>query len=248
MLLDTARGIRDSIVGLNKTVKNLRTEADRNKKQGNEVVTAVNTLLGDLNLDTVEALGEHITELNAQIISKSKINPEKIREEVENGYKKQLTDKDTEVQQLRSVMKETVMGRDVAEAIAKHQGNADLLGPYVRSRLAMVEEGGKMHVRVTDSDGDYVGDGKGGWQTVGAFVESLKSNESFQGAFAARGGPGGSGTPPGGQGQRPGQQQQRPGQQQGDLTPAQKIANGLRQRGFGQHQRVAGASTPPGME
>lgn len=246
VLLEAGHGIRDSIIGLNKTVTNLRKEADRNKRQGNEVVTAVNDLLSSLNLDTVDALGEHITDLNAQVASKSKINPEKIREEVENSYKKQLTDAASENEQLRSVMKETVLGRDVAEAIAKHGGNSDLLGPYVRSKLAMVEDQGKMHVRVTDADGDYVGDGKGGWQSVEAFVGGLKSNEAFQGAFAPKGGPGGSGTPPGGQQQR---HQQPPGGDKGDLTPAQKIARGLNARGFGNsYQRQTGAATPPGME
>lgn len=246
LLLDGAKSIRDSIVGLNKTVKNLREEANRNKKQGNETVEAINNLLGELNLDSVEDLSTHLSTLNDTIASKAKINPEKIREEVENSYKKQLTDKDAELQSTRSVMKETVLGRDVAEAVAKHGGNSELLNPYVRSRLSMVEEGGKMQIRVLDADGDYVGDGKGGWQSVDSFVGSLKENPSYQGAFAARQGPGGSGTPPQGQQRQPGAAQQQGNQ---PLTAAQKIANGLKQRGFGNHgQRVVGANSPPGME
>jgi hypothetical protein len=244
-LLETAHGIRDAVLGLNKTVKNLRTEADRNKKNSNEVVTAVNTLLSEVGVDTVEALSEHIGTLNETIATRSKINPDKIRAEVEEGYKKQITDLNTSITEKDSLLKNTVLGRDVAEAVAKHRGNSDLLSPYVRSRLAMVEEGGKMHVRVTDQDGDYIGDGKGGWMTVETFVGSLKENPTYQGAFDARGGPGGSGTPPQGQQQPAGQQRQN---QQAPLTPTQKIAAGLKQRGFGGHQRTAGAQTPPGME
>lgn len=248
-LLDNAKGIRDSLVSLNKTVKNLRDEANRNKKQSNETVTAVNELLGELNLESVDKLKEHVEGLNETIASKSKVNPDKIREEVENSFKKQLSQKDEELTNTRSLMKETVLGRDVAEAVAKHRGNADLLSPYVRSRLAMVEEDGKMHVRVMDADGDYVGDGKGGWQSVDAFVASLKEQPSFHGAFEARGGPGGSGTPPQGQHHQPGA---GGGGGSGDgktsLTPAQKIANGLKNRGFGSQNQRAGASTPPGME
>ena len=247
-LLEAAHGIRDAVLGLNKTVKNLRTEADRNKKNSNETVTAVNALLSEVGVESVEALGEHITGLNDTIASKSKVNPDKIREEVENSFKKQLADKDGEISTMSTLLKNTVLGRDVAEAVAKHGGNGDLLGPYVRTRLTMVEEGGKMEVRVLDGDGDFMGDGKGGWMTVDAFVGSLKEDTTFHGAFQARhDGPGGGGTPPGG-GQGPGQQQQRQQQNQGDKTSQQKIADGLRNRGFGGQQRVAGAATPPGME
>lgn len=248
--LEAATHIRDAIVGLDKTVSNLRAEADRNKKNGNETITAVNTLLSEVGVDTVEALGEHIVTLNETITAKGKINPDKIRAEVEEGYKKQITDLNTQLTTQGSLMKETVLGRDVAEAVAKHGGNSSLLNPFVRTRLTMVEENGKMEIRVLDQDGDYVGDGKGGWQSVDAFVGGLKDNPDFHGAFAARQpGPGGGGTPPNGQ-----QQPQRHGQplpggpQKVEKTPTQKITDGLRARGMGVPQRVAGAATPPGMD
>jgi hypothetical protein len=110
----------------------------------------------------------------------------------------------------------------------------------------MVEENGVMHVRVKDADGDFIGDGKGGWMSPEAFVGTLKENPKFQGAFApSTPGPGGMGTPP--NQQPPGARQQQPGNV--EKTPAQKITDGLRQRGMGpKAQTTVGAQTPPGMD
>ena len=243
--LESATHIRDAIVGLDKTVTNLRAEASRNKKNGNETIVAVNALLAETGVESVEALGVHIVGLNDTITAKGKINPDKIREEVENGFKKQIADLNTQLANSGSLLNNTVLGRDTAEAIAKHGGNSDLLSPYVRSQLDMVEDNGAMQVRVKDKDGDYVGDGKGGWMTVDAYVGSLKENPTFQGAFAARQtGPGGGGTPPNNPGGTP-----PPGGKPADKTPAQKISDGLKARGMGAPQnRQAGAPTPPGMD
>jgi hypothetical protein len=247
-LLDTAKGIRDSLVGLDTTVGNLRKEADRNKKQGNDVVIAVNALLTEIGVESVEGLGEHIVTLNETIATKGKINPEKIREEIEAGYKKQITDLNGALTAKDVVLSNTILGRDVAQAVAKHGGNSDLLSPYVTTRLKMVEEKGIMEIRVLDADGDFVGDGKGGWQTPETFVGELKKDPKYHGAFAAQTpGPGGGGTPPGGT--PPGGPQMGGDGKPIQKTPVQKINDGLRARGMGeQRQRQAGAATPPGMD
>ena len=246
-LLESAHGIRDSVLGLNKTVVNLRKEADRNKKTGNDTITAVNALMSEVGVESIEGLVEHISGLNETIATKGKINPEKIREEIENGFKKQITDLNAQLSTKDGLLHNTILGRDVAQAVAKHGGNADLLSPYVATRLKMVEDNGTMQVRVLDADGDFVGDGKGGWQSVDAFVGSLKENPTYHGAFAAQQqGPGGSGTPP--NGQQNNQQRQQQNNQQQPKSAAQKISDGLRARNMGPQSRVAGAATPPGMD
>ena len=235
--------VRSTIGGLRTSLDRARNDASKAKGKDNETVTAVNNLLTELNVDSVEALSAHISSLNETIEAGSKVNPEKIRAEIEGGYQKQIADKDTEIQGLKGVMKDTILGRDVMEAIAHHEGNAQLLAPFVQGKLAMIEEEGKMVVRVKDSDGDYVGNGKGGWQSVNELVGTLKQDPQFAGAFKAPGGPGG----PGMQNQHQQQQNNNQNRDSGDRSPIDKIKSGLAARqGYGNAPN-RGAQTPPGM-
>jgi len=239
--------VRSTIGGLRGSLDKARTDADKAKSRGNETISALNTLLETVGVDDVAALSTHISELNTAVEKGSKINPEKIKAEIEGGYQKTIDELNEKLTAQGSVMKETILGRDVSEAIAAHKGNAALLGPYVRGRLTMIEDEGKMHIRVLDGDGDHVGDGKGGWQNVSQFVETLKADPQFAGAFEAAGGAGGPGMQPQHQQNQQHQQQNQQNQQNQQKTPAQKISDGLRARQMGNQQRVAGAGTPPGM-
>ncbi len=70
-------------------------------------------------------------------------------------------------------------------AIAEAKGNVKLLLPHVRANCRVVEENGDYLVRVVDSDGEPMSDGKGGYLDIGGFVQQMKKSDDFASAFEA---------------------------------------------------------------
>ena len=70
-------------------------------------------------------------------------------------------------------------------AIAESKGNIRLLLPHVRANCRVIEEEGEYLVRVVDSDGEPMSDGKGGYLDINGFVQSMRKSDDFASAFEA---------------------------------------------------------------
>ena len=129
---------------------------------------------------------------------------------------------------METTLVEHLVGNVAKSAIAEHKGNELFLMPHIEKQAKVVkdEASGKYVVRVLDGEGQFRGDGKGGFMGVGDLVGEMKANKQFGGAFES--------TQTGGGHQQNGRQvdrqtsqfqQQRDGQQ--GRTATDKIAGGL---------------------
>jgi hypothetical protein len=112
----------------------------------------------------------------------------------------------------------------VTAALQAAKGNIKLLGPHITARTKVLQnEKGEYEVRVVGDDGEFRGDNKGGFLTVGGLIEEFKKDPDFKYAFEAEG--------KGGSGAKPGQKRANGG---GDLEgqdPTALINAGLQRRG-----------------
>lgn len=143
---------------------------------------------------------------------------EQLKAEFEDTLSKTVTEKDAALSKMQQSLKKHLIEKEAISALAKFKGNDELLRPHVMNRLALIEEDGEYVVRVMGTDGEPMGDGRGGFKTVEAFVQDMRNDAKFKIAFEASGksGSGASGSGPG-----------KPGSIQGAKTSIDKIAAGL---------------------
>lgn len=216
-------GLASAMDGLNGALKK---ERDTNKTLKQQPTATV--VLKELGLgETVEAAQTSLTDLRAQLAAKAQVDPAKIKSEIEatfqterDGFKTQLTDMET-------TLVEHLVGNVAKSAIAEHKGNELFLMPHIEKSAKVVKDDatGKYVVRVVDGDGQFRGDGKGGFMGVGDLVGEMKANKLFGGAFESEQ-QGGGGKPATPTSRQATQFQQQREQQQG-RSSTDKIAGGL---------------------
>ena len=220
----TMKSIAEAITGLNGALKNERKISTALKGQ-KDVAAVIKETLG---FDTIDEAKARLDELNGIIAEKSKVDPAKIKADIEKTF-------DTERQNLKGAnakmqgtLEKYLVNADATAALANAKGNVKLLLPIIQGQTVVVADGDEYVVRIKDPTGDYRGNGAGGFMTVADLVKEMKSSTDYGVAFesdAAKGG----GKPLGQQ--RTQQTQQRTQQQdRADRTPAQMIADGLKAR------------------
>lgn len=215
-----------AVVGLNKSLKAARQDADKARKSKPDLTgfTAVGQLLGlegedALNPDTLKGAVE-------KVISESKdgkVNWEKMKRDLERGHQTVIASKDGELQTMSKSLQKYLVTTAAVQAIAGQKGVPELLLPHIQAKTKVVKEGDDYVVRVVDEAGDPRGNASGGFMTVDDLVKEMKASPTFGRAFESEA-PSGNGKPPGSGGGKP------PVRQQGNLTPTQKIAAGLAKR------------------
>ncbi len=210
---DTATGavVPESLRGLYKNVDGKFNLVEEAKKRLGDV-SGLNTALDKerkLNKTVKEAaekwarLGaspeeveQKITELTEAATKDGKVNLDKLKADLEKGFKTQLDGKDTEIKAKDAALGKYLIESAAVTALNAAKGSAVLLLPHIKGSVKVVENNGEYVVRVLDADGDARGDGKGGFMTVADLVAEMKASTEFSRAFEASGGTGG-GTPPG---------------------------------------------------
>lgn len=148
----------------------------------------------------VQAFGELTPEQATAAIETAKrlasaVPEDKVKAQIEE-HGKQLTEKHSgELKKrderngfLTRELERNLIENAATAAIAKHKGRVKLLLPIIRSQLKMVEEDGQLHARVVNAKGVQQitrRDGADGPMSIEEYVESLKSQEDYQGAFDA---------------------------------------------------------------
>ena len=182
VIAETIKPLTDAIAGLSGALKNERTNSKTLKGQ-KDVAAAVKDALGDLGIETLDGAKGKIEELTAAVAAKGNVDPAKIKAEIERTFdaeRKGLQAKNTSMQ---ATLEKYLVTNQALTAITTEKGKPNLLLPHITGKAKVVEEGGEYVVRVLDNDGQYRGDGKGGYMGVEALVKEMKQHADFSVAF-----------------------------------------------------------------
>jgi len=168
-----------AIVGLNTSLKASRDEASTAKA----------------NLKGWESLGENpeavtnsintlTTERNEALDKNKSFDPTKMREQIMNEAKGQITEAQERSSLLQGALKHSLVTSAALGAINKHKGTPELLMPIIQNMVSMTEKEGKFGVQVMDAEGSVrYSPTSGGLMTVDELVAELKAHPSYGMAF-----------------------------------------------------------------
>lgn len=153
---------------------------------------------------SIEALGglEGIKDLQAQQATDEQNRLEKkgewdtLRSQMTEQNDAKIAKKDERIKQLTARLDNEIRGRQVMEAIAKHDGNPTLLQPILMQATKLVgadNDESELAVEV-HRDGVMLVDGDGKGLTVDGYVQRLREDDAFAGAFKGTGSSGGGGS------------------------------------------------------
>lgn len=182
--------------------------------------------------EPLDTLSEHITSLTDQVKGgkELKVNLEKVKQAAEQRIAEAVSAEQAKTAKMQSSLERYLVGQAATAAIADAKGSRELLLPIVKGVTKVVQDGDDFVVRVIDAQGDIRYDGTGTPLTLKGLVDEMKRDDKYARAFESEA-PAGSGT-------RPGAGTARVPRTEQNLTPAQKIAQGL---GKGQYKRGAAA-------
>jgi len=182
VIAPTFKPLAEAITGLNRALKSERTEHGKVKGQ-KDVQTAVKEALGNFGIEDLATARSKIEELTTTVANRASVDPAKIRAEIEATFAGERTASTARTEKMQRRLESHLIGRTAATEIAGAKGNAILLMPHVEKQCRVVEDGDEYVVRVVDADGQWRGDGKGGYMGVGDLVNEMKVNRSFASAF-----------------------------------------------------------------
>lgn len=213
---DTHRGVVEAITGLNKALKAARAEG-----KAKAVDLSPLAEFGDTPEKIKEAFSGKLKTLEDQLASGGKINVEKIKQEFTQAHAAELAKRDTRNQALQSQLYGLLVDNSATMAIAEARGVPELLLPFLRNQVKVVEEDGKFHVFVVDPSGDRRFSGVTGQpMSIKELVAEMKADKKYGRLFESEALSGGGKDPA--SSTRPLQRQAEP------RTPVSKIAAGLR--------------------
>ena len=212
---DKFKNVAKAIDGLNKTAKTLRS-GEKDLKALVEGFKALG--------DTPEEVKQKLDDLNTQLTSKEKINPEKIKEEITKSFEGKMKEKDDKLSAKDKAIHKYLVTSQATAAIAEAKGIPDLLLPHIEKQVKVVEDNGDYKVTVVDSAGETRYGATGSALTIAELVAGMKSDKVFGRAFESESN-GGGGAPNGGSQRKV----ENKGQQQ-PISSLDKISAGLEAR------------------
>lgn len=225
VLNETFVGIGSAIDGLNRSLKAARRDADTANRSKPDMTqfTAIGQMLGLEGEDAANAEAiKTAVESAMQAGKDGKVNWDKLKLSLENGFNTKLSQKDQQLAAKDKTLFKYLVTSEASRAIATQRGVPELLLPQISAQTKVVQDGDEFVVRVVDSTGDPRGNAAGGFMTVEDLVKELKASPTFGRAFESEA--------PSGNGLKPGQGNQRPVAKQGDMSATDKIKAGLTQR------------------
>lgn len=223
------KGAVEAVVGLNKALGKAREDVAAAKK-GRVDLSGLKDF-GDSPDKILETFNAKLKELQDLLASKSKIDPDKIREDMKAAHAKALEGMEARITGLKSQLYGlNVESAYKTAAAAEGADDLDLLMPFVKERLDVVEEDGQVKVYVVEEQKQADGTRKrrygatGGDMTMLELIKEMKGGK--YGRFFKSTAKSGGGASPGG---ASGRQASRT-ENKGDLTSKDKISQGLNGR------------------
>lgn len=228
---DKKFSINPSLKSLTTAMDGLNTalRAERKSTQtlkGQKDVAAV--IKESFGLDTVDDVKAKIQELTDQVTEKSKVDPAKIKADIEKAFLTKEEGYKADKAKMQSTLDRYLIDAAATSALAEAKGNVKLLLPIIKQATEVVADGEDYVVRIKDGSGDYRGNGAGGFMSVADLVKELKASADYGVAFASEAPKGGGKTT----GQSTQQSRQTMQRQNGDepRSAAQRIKDGLEAR------------------
>jgi hypothetical protein len=224
-LADNFKGIGAAVDGLNKSLKAARRDADEGRRNKPDLskYAEIGQLLG---LDPENAAdAEALRTAVERTISESKdgkVNWDKMKVNLENGFKTQLQAKDQELSAKDKTLTRYLISSEATRAIAAAKGVPELLLPQIQAQTKVIKDGDEYVVRVIDSAGDPRGNASGGFMSVAELVNELKASPTFGRAFESEA--------PSGHGVKPNTNNQRLPVPKAEMSSVDRIKAGLDKR------------------
>lgn len=223
---DSLKGVTDAITGLNGALRNERKTSSTLK--GQKDISAV--LQETFQLGSVDEVKAKIDELTQQVAEKSKVDPAKIKADIEKAFTVKEEGYKTQLGKMQGTLEKYLIDSAATGALSAAKGNVKLLLPIIRQAVAVVPDGDDYVVRVKDPAGDYRGNGAGGFMTIEDLVKELKSSSDYGVAFESEAPSGGGNNNRQQQPSRQTRQQEQQRQTQEVSSPTDRIAAGLAKR------------------
>lgn len=185
------KGNEDQYTELRGALDNERKASAEQKRQLRELASSIDAMGG---IDALKELQERQAEAERTNLEK-KGDYDRLLDQVKAEHSTALQKKDEALLSMRERLDREIRGRQVAEAIAANEGNPNLLQPILMQRTKLVGDptaGEDLRVEVQDGGVAQV-DGEGKLLSVAAYVERLRQDEAFAGAFKGTGNSGGGG-------------------------------------------------------
>jgi hypothetical protein len=230
-LLDPHKGVGEAFTGLNKALK-----AEREASRKRPVVDL--SLLAEYG-DSVEKIkdgfGIKLKELNDQLAAGGKVNIDKVKQEFMTAHQGELTKLGNRNTALQEQLYRHLVVNAATAACLEAKGDAELLLPFIKQTVKVVEEDNEFKVLVVDAEGNRRFSGvTGAPLTLTDLVAEMKVNKKYAKLFESEA-PSGGGTPPGPI------NLPKKGRTDQPKSPTELIAAGLRKG------KIHGTNTPSGM-
>lgn len=215
-------GVVGAVTGLNTSLKAARLEA-KNK-------TAVDlTPLAEFGADpaaiktAIDAKLQELQEAATKGGGDAKANLEKIKGDLAKGHSDAMTVVNAKVEAYKGQLYGLLVENSATAAVAEAKGVPELLLPFIKQQVKVVEENGEFKVYVVDGAGDQRYSGvTGSPMTIKELVAEMKANAKYGRLFESEQQLGGGGKKPG---------VNTPPRQQGkELSSVDKINAGLAAR------------------
>jgi len=221
---ETFKGVAEAVTGLNRSLRAARAEA----KARTPVDLSPLADFGTTPEEIKNGIDTKLTELQNELAKggAAKLNLDKVRSEMADAHSKDLAKRDAREQALQNQLYGLLVENAATTAVAEAKGVPDLLLPFIKNQVKVIEEDGKFNVYVIDPAGDRRYSGITGQpMSIKELVAEMKANEKFGRLFESE-------APPGG-GMRPGGGGTPPRSSGAEMTSQEKIQAGLRKRQAG---------------
>jgi len=222
------KGAVTAITGLNRALSASRAEAKAAK--GRAIDLTPLSEFGDNPNSILEGFNSKITELQSELAKgdKAKLNLDKIKQELAEAHSKDLKTKDTRIEALTGQLYNLLVENTASSAVTELKGVPQLLMPFIKQQVKVVEQDGEQKVFVTDKSGDIRYSGVTGQpMTIKELVSEMKADAQFGRLFE-------SDTQRGGTGDNQNvRHSSNPRVSNADeMSPTDKIRSGLRKQQF----------------
>jgi len=217
VVADAHKGVAEAISGFNKSNKALRDEVKAAK--GSKVDLSPLAEYGDSPETIAEKVKEALAAASdgkSQDVSKA---VEAAKQAMKDGFVKEAEKHTTRNTALQNQLYGLLVSAEATSAIAESKGVPELLMPFVKNQVKVVEEAGEFKVQVIDAAGEIRYGATGSQMTIKELIAEMKSNEKYGRLFESE-------LPPGG-GMRPGSGNQSPRAPGTTKSANEKIAAGL---------------------
>lgn len=169
------KGAVEAAVGLSRAIKAER--AATAAAQAKIVDLAPLSEYGSTPVEIETAIKARIEELQAK-----RVDVDKLKADVAKGYKTEIEKRDEAVKRLRGQLEKVLVDNTIRQTLGGKAHDPDLVIPFVKERVRVVDENGQLSVRVVDEQGTERHTAQG-LMSINDLVEEMKSGPKYARLF-----------------------------------------------------------------